>query len=75
MISNIANPSRVRCFVATAVIWVLLAPAARFGSSVDDANAGIDALNRGDYATTVRLFTLALREGRPFRFRSGTRLR
>ena len=47
---------------ATLAVLLLTAPAGRAGS-LDDANAGLDALGRGDYATAVRLFTKALRAG------------
>lgn len=51
-------------FLATAtLVLLLLATAAGRASGVDDANAGLNALNRGDYATAVRLFSKALGEG------------
>lgn len=47
---------------AALAILLLSAPAALAGA-VDDANAGLDALDHGDNATAVRLFSQALREG------------
>lgn len=51
-----------RLLAGSLVLLLLAMPGSR-ANSVDDANAGLDALNRGDYATAVQLFTKALEAG------------
>jgi tetratricopeptide (TPR) repeat protein len=42
--------------------WLLIAPTAH-ASAADDGNAGLDALNAGDYPKAASLFTRALDSG------------
>jgi len=50
---------RLIAALLTATLLVMT-PCASFASAVDDANAGMDALNAGDYAKAVQLFARAL---------------
>ncbi len=48
---------------AAVAVALLLGAAPAFAGSADDANAGLDALTRGDYTKAVALFTNALNAG------------
>ena len=48
------------CFAA--VLTLLANPV--LANGVSDANSGLDALNKGDYATAVRLLTRAITVGK-----------
>jgi tetratricopeptide (TPR) repeat protein len=41
----------------------LFTVAAAFANSVDDGNAGLDALNKNDFATAIKMFTRAIKSG------------
>jgi tetratricopeptide (TPR) repeat protein len=47
----------------TGLVLFLSATAVGHANSVDDATAGVDALNQGDYGKAVQLFTQALSSG------------
>jgi tetratricopeptide (TPR) repeat protein len=61
--SHIHEEKIVKRIAITGLVLFLSATAVGYANSVDDANTGLDALNRGDFATAVHLFSRALQSG------------
>lgn len=53
----------MKVMAAACMAMLLLVAPVSYGSSLDDANSGLNALNHQDYAAAAALFRRALREG------------